>query len=81
MAEFWRRTGHPGRTRNAFMRRFRIRRGLFGYPDFDRGAVRIAEPAFPVVGTAVTLRRIAVPWKNDFSVHFDGTGDGRVEIV
>ncbi len=42
----------------------------------DRVAVRIAQPAFPVIGSAVTGGWIAMARLDDFGLHLRGPGEG-----
>src|SRR6185437_11686321 len=46
----------------------------------DAVTVRIAHPALPVVGAAITIRRIAMARQQDFDTHFHRTLHDRVEV-
>jgi hypothetical protein len=47
----------------------------------DDIAVRIAQPAFPVVGAIVALGRVAVARHDDLGLHLGRAQHGRVEII
>src|SRR5262249_28915484 len=49
--------------------------------EYDGVAVGIAQPAFPVVRTAVAGRRIAVLRQDDFRLEGGDAGQGSIEIV
>jgi len=47
----------------------------------DGITIRIAQPAFPMIGAALPIRRIAMPRHNDFDSHFRNSSHCRVEVV
>ena len=59
-----------------FVRVATSNRGTIWAGEHDGVAVRVAQPAFPVIWPTVTFRRIAMARHDDFGLHLGSAGNG-----